>query len=61
LGPYDNSGSGSNTTVVVFPQAIPQAANVTGSVTGPVARPVSGISRNSQFHPPRAERDRFRS
>ena len=26
LGPYDNSGGGSNTTVVVFPQAIPQAA-----------------------------------
>jgi hypothetical protein len=39
LGPYDNSGSGSNTTVVVFPQAIPQAANVTGSVTGPVDPP----------------------
>jgi hypothetical protein len=38
-GPYDNSGGGSNTTVVVFPQAIPQAANVTGSVTGSVDPP----------------------
>jgi hypothetical protein len=26
LGAYNNSGGGSNTTVVVFPQAIPQAA-----------------------------------
>jgi hypothetical protein len=25
-GPFNNSGGGSNTTVVVFPQAIPQAA-----------------------------------
>ena len=31
LGPYDYSG-GSNTTVIVFPEAIPQAAYVTGSV-----------------------------
>jgi hypothetical protein len=39
LGPYDNSGGGSNTTVVVFPQAIPRAANVTGNVTGSVDPP----------------------
>jgi hypothetical protein len=31
-GPYYGEGNGSNTTVVVFPQATPQAANVTGSV-----------------------------
>jgi hypothetical protein len=31
-GPYYGEGNGSNTTVVVFPQATPQAANATGSV-----------------------------